>query len=52
VLIPAAMGKYTLEGNLTALKTFKPDLDTDVIRPLTEAGFTKESIFSEIAGLG
>jgi len=51
VLIPAAMGKYSLEGNMTALKTFKPDLWKDVIRPLTEAGFAEETIFSEIAGL-
>jgi len=45
------MGKYSLEGNMTALKTFKPDLWKDVIRPLTEAGFAEETIFSEIAGL-
>ena len=51
VLIPAAMGKYTLEGNLTALKTFKPDLEKDVIHPLKEAGFEEDLVFSEIAGL-
>lgn len=51
VLIPAAMGEYTLEGSLIALKTYRPDVEKDVIRPLTEAGFAKEIIFSEIAGL-
>lgn len=51
VLIPAAMGKYTLEGNLTALKTYRPDPAKDVLRPLLDAGFSEELIFSEIAGL-
>ena len=51
VLIPAAMGKYTLEGKLTALKPFKPDLEKDVIHPLKEAGFEEDLVFSEIAGL-
>ncbi|HOQ06406.1 MAG TPA: class I mannose-6-phosphate isomerase [Clostridiales bacterium] len=51
VLIPAAMGKYALEGNMTALKTYKPDPEKDVLRPLLDAGFSEELVFSEIAGL-
>ena len=51
ILVPAAMGDYVLEGNMTALKTFKPDPEKDVIQPLLDAGFSEETIFSEIAGI-
>jgi mannose-6-phosphate isomerase len=51
VLIPAALGKYKLVGELTALKIYKPNLSEDVIQPLIMAGIPEEIIYSEVAGL-
>ena len=52
VLVPAAMGPYSIEGKLTALKAYVPDLETDVIGPLKSAGWDEGRILSEIGGLG
>jgi mannose-6-phosphate isomerase len=51
VLIPAALGKYKLVGELTALKIYKPNLSEDVIQPLIMAGIPEKIIYSEVAGL-
>jgi len=51
VLIPASLGHYSLTGRCTALKTFKADIQKDVITPLKTAGIPEERIYSEIAGL-
>ncbi len=51
ILIPAALGKYTLSGEFTALKTYKPNLSEDVLHPLRMAGISEKIIYSEIAGL-
>ncbi len=51
VLIPAAMGKYSLQGDFTALKAYVPDLKTDVIQPLINTGWTLDEIHCEVSGL-
>lgn len=51
LLIPAALGRYTLTGEFTALKIYKPNLAEDVLQPLKTAGIPEEVIFSEIGGL-
>lgn len=51
VLIPAALGNYTLTGDFTALKSYVPNLLTDVIRPLISAGNSMRDILSEVGGL-
>jgi mannose-6-phosphate isomerase len=51
VLIPAALGDYSLQGDLTALKAYVPDLQADVIHPLHSAGWTLHEIYTDVAGL-
>ena len=51
LLIPAAMGEYTIEGNLTAIKTYVPDIDKDVISVLLQNGYSKEEIYAKVEGL-
>lgn len=51
VLIPASLGKYSLNGRFKALKTFVPDFEKDVFGPLMAAGFSKEQIFKNLCGL-
>lgn len=51
VLIPASLGKYSLNGHFTALKTYLPDLEKDVIEPLKLVGYTEEEIFENVDGL-
>lgn len=51
VLIPAALGKYTLEGSFTALKTYVPNIKVDVMEPLLCAGYSNEVIMENISGL-
>ncbi|MFA6309461.1 MAG: type I phosphomannose isomerase catalytic subunit [Clostridia bacterium] len=50
-LIPASMGKYTLEGKFRALKTFVPNIENDVIKPLMKAGFSEDRIYENVCGL-
>jgi len=50
-LIPAALGEYKLEGAFQALKAYVPNLERDIIRPLNELGFAKETIGGKINGL-
>lgn len=51
VLIPASMGEYSISGQFTALMSYKPDLDSDIIRPLKKSGWTVREIASEVAGI-
>ncbi|MGE5614763.1 MAG: mannose-6-phosphate isomerase, class I [Bacillota bacterium] len=51
VLVPASLGKYTLSGSFTALKTYVPNLHTDVVQPLSSSGRSPYEIVSEIGGL-
>ncbi len=46
VLIPAAMGQYTLEGNFTCLKAYIPDFRKDIVEPMKNAGCSDDEIFS------
>jgi len=50
VLIPAALGDYTIEGNLKALKSYVPDIGQNVVTPLKEAGYSLEEIYENVAG--
>ena len=51
VLVPANMGAYRLEGNMTAIKSYVPDVQKDVVEKLTAAGYTMEEIEAKVAGL-
>ncbi len=42
--IPAAMGDYSLTGGGTLIRSYVPDIETDFIRPLLEAGYSMEEI--------
>lgn len=48
IFIPATMGKYTIKGNFKALKMYVPDLQVDIIFPLTEAGHSFEEIYENV----
>jgi mannose-6-phosphate isomerase len=50
ILIPAALGKYTIEGRL-ALKTYVPDIEKDIIKPLIDSGYSNDEILEKVAGL-
>lgn len=51
LLIPAALGKYSIEGNCKVLKTYVPDIEKDVIKPLIDKEYTEEEIFKNVAGM-
>ena len=51
VLIPAAMGDYILSGSFTALKTYLPDIEADILKPLLSAGNSLDEIVTGIGGL-
>lgn len=51
VLIPASMGDYSLCGNFKAIKAYVPDVEADILKPLKEAGFSVQEMFSKISGL-
>jgi len=51
VLIPASMGTYSIHGRFKALKTYVPQICTDVIKPLLEAGYTEKDILESVEGL-
>lgn len=44
VLIPASMGNYSLEGDMEAIKSYVPDVEADIIKPLKDAGYSMENI--------
>jgi mannose-6-phosphate isomerase len=51
VLIPAAMGDYILSGSFTAIKTYLPDFEADILKPLLSVGHSIDEIVSSIGGL-
>lgn len=51
VLIPAALGSYTIEGNFKALKSYVPNLEQNVFEPLKKSGYTLEEIYENVGGL-
>lgn len=51
VLIPAAMGRYIIEGKLKGLKSYVPDLQENIITPLKNAGYSEEQIYENVSGL-
>jgi mannose-6-phosphate isomerase len=51
VLVPAALGEYSLSGSFTALKTYVPNLYIDVMQPLLNSGKNQDEILSGIGGL-
>ena len=50
ILIPAALGNYSIEGNLELIKAYVPNIEENVIEPLLRAGFSSEDIFSKVIG--
>lgn len=51
ILIPAALGKYTIEGRFKVLKTYVPNIEKDIIKPLLGAGYSMDEILKGISGL-
>jgi len=51
VLIPAGLEQYRIRGQVSLLKSFIGNLQDDIIKPLTECGFTLEEIRNRVAGL-
>ena len=48
IFIPASMGKFTIKGNFKALKMYVPDIQLDIIGPLTEAGHSLKEIYMDV----
>lgn len=44
ILIPAAMGEYEICGNCQVLKSYVPDKQKDIIKPLKELGYSDADI--------
>lgn len=51
VLIPAEMGEYTLKGDFKALKSYVPDIEENIMKPLKDKGYSEEKIYESIIGL-
>ena len=51
VLLPARLGAYTVEGDITYLKSYVPDIGTDIEGPLIKAGFSRQNIIENIGGM-
>ena len=49
IFIPAAMGEYKLDGQFTALKTFIPDFNKDIVTPMRKAGCSNKEIFQVLS---
>jgi mannose-6-phosphate isomerase len=50
VLLPAALGKYSLSGKLKLLKASVPDVEKDVICSLKDAGYSIDEIKNNVLG--
>ncbi|HVI40306.1 MAG TPA: type I phosphomannose isomerase catalytic subunit [Anaerovoracaceae bacterium] len=48
IFMPASMGKYTLKGDFKALKMYVPDIQLDIIAPLTGAGHSLKEIYMDV----
>jgi hypothetical protein len=45
------MGEFTVEGKLKAIRTYVPDMEIDIIKKLTDKGFSREEIINKLTGL-
>lgn len=50
-LIPADAGAYMVEGSCECLRSYVPDVEEEIVKPLLEKGFT-EADFAKIGGMG
>ena len=51
VLIPASLGTYSIKGSLKCIKTYIPDIESDILTPLKKYGYTLDVIQDKIGGL-
>lgn len=51
VLIPSSSGKYSIDGDLKALKAYVPDITRDIFERLQNLGFSDREITESISGL-
>ncbi|ACL75536.1 type I phosphomannose isomerase catalytic subunit [Ruminiclostridium cellulolyticum] len=49
VFLPAAVGEYTVSGQLKALKTYIPDLISDIVDPMRNAGCSNSEIYKVLS---
>lgn len=50
VLIPASLGSYTFKGRAKALRAYIGERESDIINPLTQAGYSLEEMSAHIGG--
>lgn len=50
IFIPASMGKYIVKGSFKALKTYVPELQSDIVSPLIKAGYSMKEIHENVIG--
>jgi mannose-6-phosphate isomerase len=50
ILIPAALGNYSVEGQLELIKAYVPNIEENVVKPLLREGFSSEDIYSKVIG--
>lgn len=50
IFIPAAMGRFAMKGNFKALKMYVPDIQSDIITPLSGAGHSLKEIYLKVCG--
>ena len=48
MLIPASMGRYSLSGEFTALKTYVPNIEQNILLPLMAAKYSSNDIFESV----
>ncbi|NLM10981.1 MAG: class I mannose-6-phosphate isomerase [Clostridiaceae bacterium] len=51
ILIPSCVGEYEIEGNISLLKTYVPELNKDIYNRLMNMGYADREITEKIAGL-
>jgi Phosphomannose isomerase len=51
ILIPAYLGKYSVNGRLKALKCYVPEIEKDVLEPLKRSGYSMEEINAKVGGI-
>ena len=50
-LIPANMGAFRICGNLKFIKSYIPDIKSDIIQPLKDIGYDDDEIMRAIEGI-
>jgi len=48
VMIPSSLGKHIFEGRFIGIKTYVPDLENDIYKPLISFGYTRKYIESNL----